>query len=122
MGEYVKDKYKQREKRRKRVRKKIFGTGDKPRLSIYKSNRYLYLQLINDEEGRTLLFLSSSGPPYKKGNCAKSLEIARKMGDDLAEQAKKKKIEQMVLDRGPYHYHGRIKYLAEAIRKQGIKI
>ncbi len=122
MGEYVKDKYRQREKRRKRVRKKIFGTGNRPRLSIYKSNRYLYLQLIDDEEGRTLLFLSSSGAPYKKGNCAKSLEIARKMGKDLAEQAKKKKIEQMVLDRGYCHYHGRIKYLAEAIRKQGIKI
>ena len=122
MGEYVKDKYRQREKRRKRVRKKIFGTGNRPRLSIYKSNRYLYLQLIDDEEGRTLLFLSSSGAPYKKGNCAKSLGIARKMGKDLAEQAKKKKIERMVLDRGHYRYHGRIKYLAETIRKQGIKI
>ena len=122
MGEYVKDKYRQREKRRKRVRKKIFGTGNRPRLSIYKSNRYLYLQLIDDEEGRTLLFLSSLGAPYKKGNCAKSLGVARKMGKDLAEQAKKKKIEQMVLDRGHCHYHGRIKYLAEAIRKQGIKI
>lgn len=118
----MKDKYRQRQRRRQRVRRKIFGTGNRPRLSIYKSNRYLYLQLIDDEERRTLLFLSSSGAPYKKGNCAKNLDIAGKMGKDLAEQAKKKKIEQMVLDRGPYRYHGRIKYLAEAIRKQGIKI
>ena len=118
----MKDKYKQREKRRIRVRKKIFGTEDRPRLSIHRSNRYLYLQLIDDVEGRTLLFLSSSGAPYKKGNCAKSLEIARKMGKDLAELAKKKKVKQMVLDRGPCHYHGRIRYLAEAIRKQGIRI
>jgi len=122
MGEYVKDKYRQREKRKKRVRKKIFGTKDRPRLSIHKSNRYLYLQLIDDEEGKTLLFLSSLGNAYKKGNCAKNLKVARKIGKDLAEQAKKKKIEQLVLDRGPYHYHGRIEYLAEAIRKQGIKI
>lgn len=122
MGEYVKDKYRQRERRKKRVRKKIFGTKDRPRLSIHKSNRYLYLQLIDDEEGRTLLFLSSLGNAYKKGNCAKDLNVARKMGKDLAEQAKRKKIEQLVLDRGPYRYHGRIRGLAEAIRKQGIKI
>ena len=118
----MKDKYRQREKRRLRVRKKIFGTGDRPRLSIHKSNRYLYLQVIDDTEGKTLLFLSSSRAPYKEGNCAKSLEIARKMGKDLAELAKKKKVQEMVLDRGPYRYHGRIRYLAEAIRKQGIGI
>jgi large subunit ribosomal protein L18 len=118
----VKDKYRQRERRKKRVRKKIFGTKDRPRLSIHKSNRYLYLQLIDDEEGKTLLFLSSLGNDYKKGNCAKNLKVARKIGKDLAEQAKKKKIEQLVLDRGPYRYHGRIRDLAEAIRKQGIKI
>lgn len=122
MGEYVKDKYRQKERRKKRVRKKIFGTKDRPRLSIHKSNRYLYLQLIDDEEGKTLLFLSSLGNDYKKGNCAKNLKVARKIGKDLAEQAKKKKIEQLVLDRGPYRYHGRIRDLAEAIRKQGIKI
>lgn len=118
----MKDKYRQRERRKKRVRRKIFGTKDRPRLSIHKSNRYLYLQLIDDEEGRTLLFLSSLGNAYKKGNCAKDLNVARKMGKDLAEQAKRKKIEQLVLDRGPYRYHGRIRDLAEAIRKQGIKI
>jgi len=122
MRGYVKDKYRQREKRKKRVRKKIFGTKDRPRLSVYRSNRYLYLQLIDDEEEKTLLFLSSAGVPYKKGYCAKSLEIAVKLGKDLAKQAKDKGIAHLVLDRGPYPYHGRIKALVETLREQGIKI
>lgn len=121
MKEDVKEKHRQRKKRKKRVREKIFGTKDKPRLSIYKSNRYLYLQLIDDEEGKTLLS-SSSGSSYKKGNCAKTLEIARKIGEDLAKQVKKRKIGEVVLDRGSCPYHGRIRALAETIRKQGIKI
>jgi len=122
MKEYTKDKYRQREKRKRRVRKKIFGTKDKPRLSVYKSNRYLYFQLIDDEKGKTLLFLSSARAPYKKGYCAKSLEIARELGKELAKQIKDKGIRQLVFDRGPYPYHGRIKALVETIREQGIKI
>ena len=122
MKEFTKDKHRQREKRKKRVRKKIFGTKDRPRLSVHKSNRYLYFQLINDEEGKTLFFLSSAMAPYKKGYCAKSLEIAKKLGKDLAKQIKEKGIKQLVFDRGPYPYHGRIKALAETIREQGIKI
>ena len=122
MKEDVKEKHRQRKKRKRRVREKIFGTKDRPRLSIYKSNRYLYLQLIDDERGETLLFSSSLGSSYKKGNCAKTLEIARRIGGDLAKEAKKRKIRQVVLDRGSYPYHGRIRALAETIRKQGIKI
>ncbi len=122
MKEDIKEKHRQRKKRKRRVRDKIFGTKDRPRLSIYKSNRYLYLQLIDDERGETLLFSSSLGSSYKKGNCAKTLEIARRIGADLAKEAKKRKIRQVVLDRGSYPYHGRIRALAETIRKQGIKI
>lgn len=110
------------QRRKKRVRRKIFGTKTRPRLSVYKSNRYLYAQLINDEEGKTLVFVSSRGNHHQKPYCAKSLDIARKLGRDLAEQAKNKGIKELVLDRGPYPYHGRIKALTEVMREQGIKI
>ena len=122
MKEQAKEKNKQREKRKKRVRRKISGTKDKPRLSIYKSNRYIYLQLIDDEEGRTLLSSCSLRASYKRENSSKNLEIARKLGEDLAKEAKNKGIKKLVLDRGHSPYHGRIKVLTEEMRKQGIKL
>ena len=122
MGGYVKDKYLKAQRRKKRVRKKIFGTQTQPRLSVYKSNRCLYAQLINDEEGKTLVFVSSKRNKNEKQHCVKNLDIARKLGRDLGKQAKNKGIKQVVLDRGSYPYHGRIKALAEGTREEGIKV
>ncbi len=113
--------YLARQRRRKRVRKKIRGLKDKPRLSVYKSNRYIYSQLINDVEHTTLVSVSSLKDIRGNGYCAKNLQIARKVGEELGKQAKIKGIKEVVFDRRGYPYHGRIKALAEGMRSQGIK-
>jgi len=114
-------KYLARERRRKRVRKKIRGLKDRPRLSVCKSNRYIYAQLINDEEHKTLACVSSLKDISRSGYCANNLQIARKLGEKLGKQAKIKGIREIVFDRSGYPYHGRIKALAEGMRAQGIK-
>lgn len=119
------DKILARHKRRKRVRKKIFGTRDRPRLSLHKSNRYIYAQLIDDTEGKTLVFASSTKSSKtksskRKGSSAKSLKVAEDLGKRLAGELKKKGIKQLVFDRNGYPYHGRIKIIAEVLRSQGI--
>ncbi len=108
-----------RHRRRKRVRKKIFGTPDRPRLSLHKSNRYIYAQLIDDTEGKTLVFASSTKSSKRKGSSAKSLKVAEDLGKRLAGELKKRGIKQLVFDRNGYPYHGRIKIIAEVLRSQG---
>ena len=109
-----------RNRRKKRVRKKIFGNGEKPRLCVYKSNRYIYAQLIDDEKGVTLLFCSSL--KYREdGKNSKNVKIAEKLGEEIGKRAVNIRIKQLVFDRSGYPYHGRIKALVNAIRKQGIK-
>lgn len=107
------------EQRKKRVRAKIFGTKDRPRLSVFRSSKYIYAQLINDEKGVTLLSVSEKN--LDKTNVTKT-ERAKLVGNLLAQMAKKKKILEAVFDRGGYKYHGRIKALAEAARETGLKI
>lgn len=114
------DKSSTRDRRRKRVRKKVFGTRDRPRLSIHKSNRYIYAQLIDDIEGRTLVFVSSTKSPKSKGFCLKNLKVAEDLGKRLAGELKKRGIKQLIFDRNGYPYHGRIKIIAEVLRSQGI--
>lgn len=107
-------------RRKQRVRKKIFGTGDKPRLVVFKSNNYIYAQLINDQEGKTLVASSSlalSGENTKGIN----KESSRTVGIDVAEKAKTKNIDQIVFDRNGYYFHGRIKALADGAREGGLK-
>ena len=121
MVSHAKAKYLARQRRRKRVRIKIWGLKDRPRLSVYKSNRYIYAQLINDEEHKTLVCVSSLKDIPRSGHCAKNLQIARKLGEKLGKQAKIKGMREIVFDRSGYPYHGRIKALAEGMRGQGIK-
>jgi len=116
-----KDKILARQRRKKRVRKKIWGDADKPRLCVYKSNRYIYAQLVDDEKGETIAYICSI--KYKKEgatNC-KSIDIARKLGEELGKIAAEKGIKRLVFDRSGYPYHGRVKALAEGVRKQGIE-
>lgn len=108
-----------RERRRRKIRAKIFGTKERPRLSVFRSNRYVYAQLINDQKGETLCSASDSDLP-KATKLTKS-EIAKKVGEALAKKALKKKIKKVVFDRGGYKYHGRIKSLAEGAREKGLK-
>lgn len=106
-----------KERRRQRNRAKIFGTAEKPRLSVLRSNKYTYVQLIDDRAGRTLV--SASTKELKKGT---KLNQAELLGKLIAEKAKKTGISSAVFNKGPYLYHGRIKAVAEEARKEGLKI
>ncbi|MEX2090796.1 MAG: 50S ribosomal protein L18 [Candidatus Paceibacterota bacterium] len=105
-----------RSRRHKRVRAKISGTSSRPRIAIFKSNQYIYAQVIDDESGKTLL--SVSDMETKKG---KKTEKAFDIGEGLAVKMKDKRILDVVFDRGGYKFHGRVKAVAEGLRKGGIK-
>lgn len=109
----------QRIKRHKRVRGKISGTAERPRLCVFRSENHIYAQVIDDVAGCTLASASSveKGFEGSGGNC----DAARKVGAAVAERALKKGIEEVVFDRGGYIYHGRVKALAEGAREGGLK-
>ena len=106
---------KMRKIRHERIRKQIIGTKDIPRLNVYRSNNNIYAQIIDDENGVTLASASSM---KMKGN---NTEIAAKVGEAVAKEAKKAKITKVVFDRGGYLYHGRVKALADAARENGLE-
>lgn len=112
------EKQNKRKRRHKRVRAKISGTKDRPRLCIFKSNKHIYAQLIDDEKNKTLATVGDL--KIKKGKKLK-VDIAKEVGKLIAEQAKTLKIEKVVFDRGGYQYHGRVKALAEGAREGGLK-
>jgi len=105
-------------RRQRRVRAKISGTDKKPRLCVFRSNKHIYAQLINDEKKQTIL--SASDVKIKKGKATKS-DTAKEIGKTIAKMALEKKIEKVIFDRGPYKYHGRIKAVAEGAREGGLK-
>ena len=106
---------------RKRIRKKISGTEDRPRVFILKSNRYIYLQAIDDVSGRILASASTLEKEVKaKSKGTKNIEISQQLGEIMAERLKKLKKKDIVFDRGLYPYHGRLKAVAEAMRKGGL--
>jgi large subunit ribosomal protein L18 len=106
-----------RDRRHKRVRKHVYGTAERPRLAVFRSNRGVAAQLVDDTTGRTLAAASWLNVPKAKGTKA---EQAAAVGKLLAENAKKAGIERVVFDRGGYLYHGRVKALAEAAREGGL--
>lgn len=110
-----------RKKIRKRIRKKIRGTAERPRVFVFKSNRYIYSQAIDDNTGTVLASASSVEKEYReKKKKTKNMEASKTIGEMIASRLKKKKIKQVVFDRGVYPYHGRVKALAEAMRKEGL--
>lgn len=104
-----------------RIRKHISGTADKPRMAVFRSNCQIYVQLIDDLKGRTLVSASSLEKPIQEQGKLKKTDQARLVGKLIAEKAKKAGIEQVVFDRGGYLYHGRVKNLAEGAREGGLK-
>lgn len=106
----------QRARRRKRIRAKLFGTALKPRLSIFKSNKFTYAQIIDDASGKTLVAANDMG--IKKGG---RLLRAEEVGKLIAEKAKEKKIKKVVFDRGGFIYTGRVRALAESARAGGLE-
>jgi len=109
-----------RQRIRKNIRKKISGTPEIPRLSVFRSNREIYVQIIDDEQGHTLTAASSRELSIA-GEKATKKEKAAKVGRLIAERAKAAGIEKVVFDRGGYLYHGRVKALADEARKGGLK-
>ncbi len=109
----------ERERRHMRVRNKISGTAERPRLCVYRSNTNLYVQLIDDVAGKTLAQASTMDKEVKTKHSNK--EAAKEVGALIAKRAKEKKIEEIVFDRGGYIYHGVVKELAEAAREGGLK-
>ena len=113
---------KARKRRHKRVRKVIFGTSARPRLSVFRSLRNVHAQLVDDASGRTILAISSLSPDFKdKVRYGGNAEAAKLVGKALAEKCLEKGIKQVVFDRGGYLYHGRVKALAEGARAGGLK-
>ena len=105
----------QRIKRHKRVRSKVSGTLERPRLNVFRSEKHIYAQLIDDTKGHTMCSASSVEKAF--GGSGSNKEAARKVGSMVAERAIAKGIENVVFDRGGYIYHGRVKELAEAARE-----
>jgi large subunit ribosomal protein L18 len=109
-------------KRKRRVRKKVHGSPDRPRLTVFRSNRYIYAQVVNDDENRVLVAASSLKPLDQEipedlhGKCATAYSVGRR----IAALAKDKGIEKIVFDRNGYLYHGRVAALARGIRDGGI--
>ena len=113
------DKNIQRLKRHVRVRAKISGTADRPRLSVYRSNAHIYAQIIDDDKGAVLCTASSNEKGFE--GIGSNKEAAKKVGAKIAERALAKGIETVVFDRGGYIYHGRVSELASGAREGGLK-
>ena len=110
------------QRRHRRVRRKIFGTAQCPRLCIHKSLRHIYAQVIDDTVGKTLCFVTTNGKAAKaetKSFC--NMAWAEKLGSQMAEKAKACGVNNVVFDRGGYRYHGVIKAFGDAARKAGLK-
>ncbi|TDG78208.1 hypothetical protein C5L31_001394 [Secundilactobacillus malefermentans] len=112
------DKNKTRQKRHMRVRNKISGTAERPRLNVFRSNKNIYAQIIDDVAGVTLVSASTLDDEVKDGNKS---EQAATVGSLIAKRASEKKIKNVVFDRGGYLYHGRVKELAEQARENGLE-
>ena len=109
---------KQRQRRAFRVRRKVRGTPECPRVSVHRTNKHTYAQIVDDESGRTLCTVSSLGLKLANGG---NVEAAKAVGEALGKRAVEMKIERVGLDRGRFRYHGRVKALADGVRSAGVK-
>ncbi|GAN33682.1 MAG: 50S ribosomal protein L18 [Candidatus Brocadia sp. AMX2] len=118
---HIQEKKRKRERRHLRIRRKVIGTSDRPRLSVCRTLKHIYCQIINDIEGKTLAAASTQSADIrsqiKYGGNVKAAEI---VGKKIADEAKSKGITKVVFDKGGYKYHGRIKALAESARKNNL--
>lgn len=115
----VLDKRRKRLKRKLHIRKRISGTAEKPRMSVFKSNKHLYVQVIDDLAGATLA--SASNLEKENKSLKTNVEDAAKLGEIIAKRCKEKNIETVVFDRNGFLYHGVVKSLADGARKAGMK-
>lgn len=111
-----------RDRRHRRVRKKVLGTAERPRLNVFRSLKHIYAQVIDDEAGVTLVAASTVEPELREavGGYGGNVEAAKVVGRAIAQRALARGITKVVFDRGGYKYHGRVKALAEAAREAGL--
>jgi large subunit ribosomal protein L18 len=111
-----------RERRHRRVRKRVVGSAGRPRLAVFRSARHIYAQIIDDEQGRTLAAASTQSREIRNQMRAGNKTAAAKLvGELLADKAMAARIDQVVFDRGGYKFHGRVKALATGVRERGVK-
>lgn len=103
--------------RKRKIRAKIFGTAERPRISIFRSNKHIYAQLIDDNNSKTLVSVFDTKMEAKKTKT----EVAKELGQDLAKKSIEKNIKEAVFDRNGYKFHGRIKSFADGAREKGLK-
>ena len=119
--DHIKEKLRKRLTRHLRIRRKVVGTGERPRLSVYRSLKHIYCQIINDIEGKTLASASTQSTDIKTQiKYGGNIIAAEIVGKKIAEEAKKKGINKVIFDKGGYKYHGRVKALAESARKHNL--
>jgi len=121
VGKHTNPKAIVRAKRRKRIRAKLEGTAEKPRLAVFRSNKHLSAQLIDDVKGHTIAAASSSEEDMRKKPVKNTIEGAKTIGQLIAKRALAKSVAEVVFDRSGYLYHGRIKAFADAAREAGLK-
>lgn len=105
-----------------RIRRKVSGTAERPRLCVYFSGRHVYAQVVDDEAGRTLVSAGTTEKELANGNRAANRATAERIGKLIAERSLAKKIDKAVFDRGGFLYHGKVKALADAAREGGLKL
>ena len=110
-----------RAKRHRRVRKKVSGTTERPRLAVFRSNRHIYAQLIDDTTGRTIASASTAEADLRRGSTA-TVDAAKAVGQLVGERAKAAGISRVVFDRGGFRYHGRIAALCDGARAAGLEV
>lgn len=112
------EKNKRRSRRKTHIRKSIFGTAERPRMTVYRSNKKIYVQVIDDNQGKTLASVSNLEAEYR--NLKNCVDTAAKLGTVIGERLKEKSIESVVYDRNGFKYHGIVKAIADGARKAGI--
>lgn len=119
----LKKKVKARLRRKMRIRKRLSGTPDRPRLAVFRSARHIYAQIIDDTKGVTIVSASSLSPEIRDrlGECKGKKEVAKLVGEHIAKRALEKNVKKVAFDRGGYKYHGRVKALADGARETGLE-
>lgn len=120
ISKHVSQREQGRLRRKARIRERVIGTKERPRLSVFKSTKHLYVQVIDDSIGTTLISTSTLAKSLK-GKVKATVEGAKELGKNIAKAALAKGIEKVVFDRGGFRYHGQLKALAEAAREAGLK-
>lgn len=119
------DKLAKRKRRKKSIKKKVYGTPERPRMCVHKSNRTIYVQIVNDIEGKTICGVSTGKLSLAKGKSdvytRKNMNFAKELGGEIAKIATEKGVTKIVFDRAGYKYHGTVKAIADAARKNGLQ-